>query len=162
MAEILKVPPKGEASLDWLNKPFRRAPPKAKPKLELEVSPQMAEAVKANPESLRVIAKATNNTTLVERPTAVERMLAERFAQARAMQDAEWEKAKPEVQENVGTPWQGEDGVRRAMVEMYRRPDPQTGEPGSRTVGVVEFPGGYRRPAGAQHEYDPLDALKRD
>lgn len=40
----------------------------AKPKLEVTVSPKLAEAVKANPDTLRVSAKAADETMFVERP----------------------------------------------------------------------------------------------
>jgi hypothetical protein len=39
----------------------------AKPKIEVTVSPKLAEAVKAHPDSLRVSAKAADDTVVVER-----------------------------------------------------------------------------------------------
>ncbi len=150
--EILKLRPH-YAELFANIPPMPPIRPKAKPEYAVKVSEKMDEAIKAQPESFRVVAKAANGTTLVERPTAVERLLAERAAQARAMQDAAFEKSRPESGERVGEPWQGEDGVRRAMVETYR---PE----GGREVGVVEFPGGYRLRPGARSEYNPMDGLK--
>lgn len=46
----------------------------------------------------------------------------------------------------------GEGRVSRARVI-----DRATGD-----VGFVDYAGGYRQPAGVQHEYNPLDALKGD
>jgi hypothetical protein len=40
--------------------------------------------------------------------------------------------------------------------KLCRRLDLLTGD-----RGVVDFPGGYSRPAGAVHEYDPLATLGR-
>jgi hypothetical protein len=44
----------------------------AKPKIEVVVSPKLAEAVKAHPESLRVSAKAVDETMVVERARPTE------------------------------------------------------------------------------------------
>ena len=60
----------------YLSEPFPRVKPKPKPKVQVtaEVSPKMAEAVKANPASLqvRVYADAADGTTIVERPRRTE------------------------------------------------------------------------------------------
>ena len=60
----------------YLSEPFPRVKPKPKPKVQVtaEVSPKMAEAVKANPASLqvRVSADAADGTTIVERPRRTE------------------------------------------------------------------------------------------
>ena len=60
----------------YLSEPFPRVKPKPKPKVQVtaEVSPKMAEAVKANPASLqvRVYADAADGTTIVERPRRME------------------------------------------------------------------------------------------
>jgi hypothetical protein len=99
----------------------------AKPQLTLKVSPQIAEAVKADPRSVRVAARV-EETSLIQRPEVME------------------------VVEPLEV-----DGctVRRAQITTYR-----TGEERP-TVGVVEFTHGYRRPAGAVSDYQPLDALRR-
>jgi hypothetical protein len=44
----------------------------AKPKLETRVSARMAEAVRANPASLRLSAKAVDGTTIIDRPRRTE------------------------------------------------------------------------------------------
>jgi isopentenyl diphosphate isomerase/L-lactate dehydrogenase-like FMN-dependent dehydrogenase len=44
----------------------------AKPKIVATVSPKMAEAIKANPESLRVSAKGADETVVVDRPRRTE------------------------------------------------------------------------------------------
>jgi hypothetical protein len=46
----------------------------AKPKVVTTVSPKMAEAIKANPGSLRLSAKAEDKTTVVDRPRRTEVM----------------------------------------------------------------------------------------
>jgi hypothetical protein len=67
---------KFEAEL--FSKPIPRVPPKPKPKprIELEVSPRIAEAVKAAPQSVRVSARA-EEMALVERarPTEIIQVL---------------------------------------------------------------------------------------
>jgi hypothetical protein len=77
MAEILKVPAKPRTKEDvwreferrYLSEPFKRVSPKPKPKFEVEVTPRMAEAAKANPASVqvRVSADAADGTTVIER-----------------------------------------------------------------------------------------------
>jgi hypothetical protein len=44
----------------------------AKPRLEIPVTPKLAEAVKANPDSLRLSAKAADESVVVERPRRTE------------------------------------------------------------------------------------------
>lgn len=44
----------------------------AKPKLEVAVSPKIVEAVKANPTSLRISARAADGTTVIDRPRQTE------------------------------------------------------------------------------------------
>lgn len=99
----------------------------AKPKLEVTVSPRLAEAVKAHPESLRVSAKAADETVFVER--------ARMFKQTEVL-----------AVDALGRParvWQREV-VMGEMVE-----------------GVVDYENGYPRLPVAQHEYNPMDGLRR-
>jgi hypothetical protein len=114
-----------EFEAELLSKPIPRVPPKPKPRIELEVSPRIAEAVKADPRGVRVSAKA-EGVALVERarPTEIIQVL--------------------EVDE-AGRP------------KLSRRIDCATGE-----ASLVEYRDGYRQAPGAQHEYDPFAALKRD
>jgi hypothetical protein len=116
-----------EFEAELFSKPIPRVPPRPKPKprIELEVSPRIAEAVKADPQSVRVSAK-NEGVGLVERarPTEIIQVL--------------------EVDE-AGRP------------KLSRRVDCVTGE-----ASLVEYRDGYRPGPGAQHEYDPMAALKRD
>jgi hypothetical protein len=116
-----------EFEAELFSKPIPRVPPKPKPKprIELEVSPRIAEAVKADPLSVRVSARV-EEMALVERarPTEIIQVL--------------------EVDE-AGRP------------KLSRRVDCATGQ-----ASLVEYREGYRQGPGAQHEYDPLAALKRD
>jgi hypothetical protein len=98
---------------------FRRAKAKPKPAVMAVVSEKLAEAVKANPESLRVSARASDDTLILERPRQTERL---------------------EVLE-----------VADGKPSLVRRIDCTTGE-----VGMLEFVGGYRQPAGAVSDYDPI------
>jgi hypothetical protein len=75
--------PGNEASDPWAEAKARlaviRAEKKAaaeaaKPKVVATVSPKMAEAIKANPTSLRVSAKGADETTVVDRPRRTEVM----------------------------------------------------------------------------------------
>lgn len=54
--------------------PIPRAKPKPPPKVVAAVSDRMNAAVKANPESVRVVAKTDDGVTLVERPRVLERL----------------------------------------------------------------------------------------
>lgn len=54
--------------------PIPKAKPKPAPKVVAAVSARMNEAVKANPESVRVVAKTDEGVTLVERPRVLERL----------------------------------------------------------------------------------------
>jgi isopentenyl diphosphate isomerase/L-lactate dehydrogenase-like FMN-dependent dehydrogenase len=96
-----------------------------KPKLELAVSPKLAEAVKAHPDSLRVSAKAADDTVIVERARPTEIVLALEVDEA-------------------------------GCIARARHVDCRTGD-----VSIVEYRNGYRVPPGAQHEYNPLDGLRR-
>jgi hypothetical protein len=62
-----------EFEAELFSKPIPRVPPKPKPKprIELEVSPRIAEAVKADPLSVRVSARA-DEMALVERARPTE------------------------------------------------------------------------------------------
>lgn len=54
--------------------PIPRAKPKPAPKVVAAVSNRMSEAIKARPESVRVVAKTDEGVTLVERPRVLERL----------------------------------------------------------------------------------------
>jgi len=97
---------------------------KPRPALVTPVSPKLLEAVKANPGSVRVTAKAEDGTTVIERPR------------------------RSDVVEVLEADAQG----RATRARSY---DPTTGE-----HGTIEYEGGYRRPAGAVSNYNPLDGLK--
>jgi hypothetical protein len=62
------------AILDKYPEPPRRKPsqPKPKPALVATVSEKLAEAAKANPESVRVSARAADQTVVVDRPRRTE------------------------------------------------------------------------------------------
>jgi hypothetical protein len=51
-----------------MSQPYPRAKPKPKPQITAEVSPQTAEAVKANPQSLRLSAHSADGVTVIDRP----------------------------------------------------------------------------------------------
>jgi len=91
----------------------------AKPKLQVTVTPKMAEAVKANPESLRVSAKAEDDTVVIDRPRRTEII---------------------EVTEVDG----------QGRPTLARRYETATGG-----WSTLEFEGGYRKPSGAESNYDP-------
>jgi hypothetical protein len=106
--------PGNEASDPWAEAKARlaviRAEKKAaaeaaKPKVVTTVSPKMAEAIKANPASLRLSAKAEDETTVVDRPRRTEVMeVLEVDAQGRPSRVARFECATGErsVLEYVG------------------------------------------------------------
>jgi hypothetical protein len=52
--------------------PLPKAKPKPKPMLSLEVGEKLAEAAKANPDSVRVSAKSDEGVTVVDRPRRTE------------------------------------------------------------------------------------------
>ena len=59
---------------EWLSEPIPRVKPKPKPKVQVtaELSPKVAEAVKANPASLQVrLSAEADGTAVVERPRRV-------------------------------------------------------------------------------------------
>jgi hypothetical protein len=125
IAELLKKHP-----------PPRELRPKRKPAVLAPVSERMAAAVRANPESLRVSAKAEDGVTVIERP------------------DVRREPSRVTVIE----------------VDANGRPTlVQTHDQGG--YGFVKYEGGYGPPtpgtkaaemgAGARHEYNPLDGLRR-
>ena len=100
----------------------------AKPKLQVTVTPKMAEAVKANPESLRVSAKADDDTVVIDRPR------------------------RTEVIEVTEVDGQG----RPSHARRY--------ETAAGKWSTLEFEGGYRKPSGAESNYDPyvrFDAERR-
>jgi hypothetical protein len=119
----------------------------AKPKIgPFAVSEKMAEAVKANPESLRVSAKAADgDATLIERPgrKVVIPPPREYVVEGRAMVPS------PGVTPPPRTEVLGVDGAGRParVWEMDRA---------AQTEGVAEFEGGYRQPSGAVSNYDPI------
>ena len=106
---------------------------------------RLAEAVKSNPQSLRVSAQAGNGVTIIERPDL----------------------RRP--QSTVVVIEVDAEGRPRLVKQL---------NPETNTVGVVEYKGGYGLPTpkkpgelseherlsglGAQHEYNPLDALERE
>lgn len=54
--------------------PIPRAKPKPKPAVMAVVSPKLAEAAKANPDSVRVSARSEDGTSVFERPRVLERL----------------------------------------------------------------------------------------
>jgi hypothetical protein len=62
----------GRARLAAIRARKKAAAEAAKPKIVATVSEKMAEAIKANPESLRVSARGADDTTVVDRPRRTE------------------------------------------------------------------------------------------
>jgi hypothetical protein len=54
--------------------PIPKAKPKPKPALIAVVSPKLAEAAKANPDSVRIAARSEDGTSVFERPRQLERL----------------------------------------------------------------------------------------
>ena len=96
---------------------------KPKPAVVAVVSEKFAEAARANPESVRVYARATDDTTIVERPSRIVEVL--------------------EVDA------QGRPALARSF------------DVTTNSYGTVQFEGGYRKPPGAEHDYNPLSGLRR-
>jgi hypothetical protein len=54
--------------------PLPKVKPKPKPEMHAPITPRVAEAVRANPQSLRIVAEAADGTVVIERPRPLERL----------------------------------------------------------------------------------------
>jgi hypothetical protein len=172
MAEILKVDPAAKRETEerwrkfeakWFSGPIPRAKPKPKPKpkptVTSEIEPKMAEAIQANPENVRLVAKAADGTVVMGR------------LRAPKVGPPNWNcKPKEEVIEGRAlVPSSGVPVAPRTEVVAVDR----LGRParvwetdrveGQVVVGFADYVEGQaRRGAGVVSDYNPLDALNRD
>jgi hypothetical protein len=113
-----------------LYKKMPKPEPKPKPAVLAGVSSKMAEAIKTNPESLRVSAKDAQGVVVIERP---------------------WHKRPDRLPSDKRKYNQVEvievDGDGRPLKAM------------TKDGGLVRYEGGYQQ-SGVKHEYNPLDALR--
>jgi hypothetical protein len=127
--------------LELYNNPPPLPKPKAKPTVTAEVSPKMAEAVRANPESLRVAAKGADGVVV-------------------------FEPARPVVRD-IPDPLEGDPAAMKRRLlwdrggvdpELIRAVPRQSGE----VVTEVDSEGRpLRAGSGAVHAYDPRAGLRR-
>jgi hypothetical protein len=156
MADILKVSPKSrewrEFEAKYLTGPIPRAKPKPKPSVTAEIEPKMAEAIRANPESVRLTAKAQDGTVLMERLRAPKvGPPKEEVIEGRALVPSPGVRPPPRTEV--------------LSVDAFGRParvwetDKVEGEV---VVGFADYVEGQARRAGVVSDYNPLDALDRD